>query len=136
MVAGANGLNPIPGIDVAADLAIYYNIFGDIRNCYDISEGDATLYAVPVAKKLLELATKEGVKILLKKFAGRVAVKSVAKYIPFIGQAVSAGIGYKMASYAGGEYNDYCYRFAEDVMDKLIAEKVAEISHEVPILSA
>ncbi len=136
MVAGANGLNPIPGVDVAADLAIYYNIFGDIRNCYDISEGDATLYTIPVAKKLLELATKEGIKILLKQFAGRVAVKSVAKYIPFIGQAVSAGIGYKMASYAGEEYNGYCYRFAEDVMDKLISEKVEEISREVPTLSA
>ena len=136
MVAGANGLNPIPGVDVAADLAIYYNIFGDIRNCYDISEGDAALYTLPVAKKLLELATKEGVSILLKKFAGRVAVKSVAKYIPIFGQALSAGIGYKMASYAGEEYNDYCYRFAEDVMDKLIAEKIAEISREVPTLSA
>lgn len=135
MVAGANGLNPIPGVDVAADLAIYYNIFGDIRRCYDISEGDATLYTLPVAKKLLELATKEGVSILLKKFAGRVAVKSVAKYIPIFGQMVSAGIGYKMASYAGEEYNDYCYRFAEEVMDKLIAEKIAKISAEVPILS-
>ena len=133
--AGANGLNPIPGVDVAADIAIYFGIFSDVRVCYDIDKGDASLYVLPVAKKLLELATKEGIMILLKEFASKATAKTVLKYVPFAGQIAAAALGYKMAVYAGEEYNNYCYQFAKEVMEKLIAEKVAEISAEVPTLS-
>ena len=135
LIAGANGLNPIPGVDVAADIAIYWGMFSDVRICYDIDKGDATLYVLPVAKKLLELATKEGIMILLKEFASKATAKTVLKYIPFAGQAVAAVLGYKMAVYAGENYNDYCYQFAKGVMKELIDKKVAEISAEVPTLA-
>lgn len=135
-VAAVNGINPIPGVDVAADLGIYFKMFAAIRACYDIDKGDAALYALPVAKKLLELLTKEGVTLLLKNFAGRTAVKSVAKYIPFIGQAAAAAIGYKLANYAGTTYAADCSKFAAEVMDKLINAKISEMTVEVPLLAA
>ncbi len=135
-IAGVNGLNPILGADVAVDLGIYFKMFADIRKCYDIEEGDMKYYALPIAKKLLELLTKEGVAILLKNFAGRQMVKSVAKYIPFVGQAAAAAIGYKMADYAGNSYSEDCFKFADGVMDKLIAEKISEFENEIPLLAA
>ena len=122
--ASLNGINPLPGVDVAADIGIYMSMFSDIRAKYDIENDDLTQYAVPIAKKLLELLTKEGVLILLKNFAGKMAVKSVTRYIPFIGQAFAATLGYKMAHMAGEDYNDDCYSFSKDVMDKLIDEKI------------
>ena len=68
-VAGLNGANPIPGLDVGVDLGIYFKMYEAIRDSYDIEEADIKKYmAVPVAKKLLELLTKQGVILILKNF--------------------------------------------------------------------
>ena len=71
-LAGANGLNPILGVDIAADLGIYYKMFQDIRDVYGIAEADFKLYmGVPLAGKLLQLLTKEGLVLLLQQLSVR-----------------------------------------------------------------
>ncbi len=125
--AAVNGINPIVGVDVAVDLGIYFKMFGAIRNRYGIDHGDLKLYALPIAKKLLELVTKEGLMILLKNVAGKATARTVLKYIPFAGQAAAAALSYKMAEYAGETYEEDCYAFASGVMDDLIERKVAEL---------
>lgn len=120
-MAAVNGINPILGADVAVDLGIYFKMFGAIREVYGIDDADLNGYvALPIAKKLLELATKEGVVLLLKNFAGRSLVRSMAKFVPFVGQGISAGISYKMADYIGHKYDDDCCEMAKAVMDELI----------------
>lgn len=125
--AAVNGINPFLGVDVAVDLGIYFKMFGAIRDRYGIDHGDLKLYALPIAKKLLELVTKEGLMILLKNVAGKATARTVLKYIPFAGQAAAAALSYKMAEYAGDTYEADCYSFAGGVMDEMIERKVEEL---------
>lgn len=126
-VAGLNGANPIPGLDVGVDLGIYFKMYEAIRDSYDIEEADIKKYmAVPVAKKLLELLTKQGVILILKNFAGRLFFKNVLKFIPGLGTAASALLGYQLARMAGSDYREDCRSFAASVMDTLIKELVEE----------
>ena len=128
IMASANGINPFVGADLAVDVGIYFKMFSDIRNCYGISENDIKSFMmIPVAKKLAELLTKQGIMLFIKSFGVRFAAKSVLKYIPFAGQAVAAAISWKMAKYAGDDYNDECYDFAKKVMDKLINDKIKKL---------
>ena len=127
-LAGANGLNPILVADMAVDIGIYLKMFANIRSCYGIEQDDFNLYAVfPIAKKLAELLTKQGVILLIKNFGTRFVIKNTSKYIPFVGQAVSATIGWNLAKYAGEQYNSDCRELAKDVMNELIYKEILKI---------
>ncbi|MBQ9762889.1 MAG: 50S ribosome-binding GTPase [Phascolarctobacterium sp.] len=127
-LAGANGLNPILVADMAIDVGIYLKMFADIRKCYGIEQNDFNLYVVfPVAKKLAELLTKQGVILLIKNFGTRFMVKNTSKYIPVIGQAVAATISWNLAKYAGEQYNNDCIELAKDVMNDLIHKEIMKI---------
>lgn len=127
-LAGSNGINPFFGVDVAAEVAIYFQMFKAIREAYDIADDDLNIYyGLPVAKKLLELLTKQGVLVLLKSFGSKVVAKNVLKYIPFAGQATSAVLSWKLASMAGSDYSADCYLLADSVMEKLIDKYTNEL---------
>ncbi|WP_226086010.1 hypothetical protein [Mesobacillus sp. S13] len=70
------------------------------------------------SKLVGKLITKEVVAILLKKISTRVAVKSVTKFIPFVGQAVSAGISFGAMKYLGNSHIDECYEVCKRVIQK------------------
>ena len=128
-LAGANGLNPILGVDIAADLGIYYKMFQDIRDVYGIAEADFKLYmGVPLAGKLLQLLTKEGLVLLLQSFGSRLAAKNAVKYVPFIGQAAAVALGWQLCKMAGNDYNSKCQQFADEVLDELIDEALAKVN--------
>lgn len=123
--AGLNGVNPVPGLDLGVDLGIYFKMYGAIRDSYSIQEADLKKYLmVPVAKKLLELLTKQGVLLLLQRYAGRLFFKDMLKIIPGLGTAVSALMGYQLAKITGSDYQGDCKSFAESVMASLIKEFV------------
>lgn len=124
--SAANGLNPIPGLDIGVDLGIYFKMFADIRQDYGIDEKDfGTYMAVPIANKLLGLLTKEGVLLLLKSFGTRFAAKSVLRYIPLVGQASAAMLGWMLCEATGDSYSQDCYSFAWDVMDRQINKEIS-----------
>jgi hypothetical protein len=54
---------------------------------------------------------------LLKKIGVRVAAKQVTKFIPFVGQAVSAGISFGAMKYLGNSHIDECYAVCKQVID-------------------
>lgn len=120
--AGANGVNPLFGADIAADIAIYFKMFSAIKEDFDIEDNEleGRYCTYPLAKKLLELMTKNGVLLLLKSFGGKQVTKSVCKYIPFAGQAIAAALGYMLAKDAGESYVNDCATLAWQVMDKEI----------------
>jgi GTP-binding protein EngB required for normal cell division/uncharacterized protein (DUF697 family) len=121
--AAANGINPVPGVDVAVDISIILKLFKEIRDDYGLSDSflvnlkQSSIPAVGrLANNVVQYAVKEGIMILLKSFAGRQVVKSVAKYIPFVGQAIAAGIGYAITSNVGNSYLDDCHKLAEEIL--------------------
>jgi len=134
-LAAANGVNPLPGVDIAADVGIYLKMFSEVRSIYDIEEYDLeNNTALPVAKTLLTLLTRQGVLLLLKSLAKRMAFRALVKYIPFVGQAAAVYSGLRMAEYAGRDYEEKCYQLAGDVMARAIEERVAlpVVKEDVP----
>jgi hypothetical protein len=118
--SAANALNPISGVDIAVDVSVLVVLFKEIRDAYGLTENRLhDLAAGPlsaIAKEVGEFATKQGILMLLKRFAGREVVKSVAKYIPFVGQLVAAAIGFGVTKSAGDWYLESCHQLAEETL--------------------
>ena len=127
-MAAVNALNPIPGTDIAIDIALLTNLFSEIRKTYglDDKESFSAYLGVPLAQKILDQATQEGIMLLLRKFAASGIGKNVMKYIPFIGQAIAAMIGFAVTSAAGNSYLNDCHELAVEIMRKVVdSEKEA-----------
>lgn len=125
--AAANGANPLPGVDVAADVAILTTLFVTLRAAYGLEQEPLPAKALtlplvaPQITRLVTFGTKQGALMLLKQFAKRATVKQVAKYIPFLGQLVAGGLGYSMALQAGNSYLDDCHTVARALLDHELA---------------
>jgi len=122
--SAANGINPIPGADIAVDLSILVKLFSEIREAYGLNDGFLSKLkesAIPVVARLannaVKYATTEGILLLIKNFLGRQAIKTVAKYIPIIGQAIAAGLGYAITSNVGNSYLNDCHELAEQILE-------------------
>ena len=115
-LAAANGLNPIPGLDVSVDIGLILKMSNDITAIYGLNKEDQDYYKGLVdlpnqvqlkaalskaAQYLAKYGAKEAIMILLKRFAASVATKSLSKWVPLVGQAIAAGIGFKMTSSLG-----------------------------------
>ncbi len=130
-LAAANGLNPIPGIDIAVDIALLQKMtervitaFGLTRDQLEtlakVSVGSVTLdRLLDIAAPVLSRLATAGVVSLFKE-AGTEVVQSTARrevaqqggryffkygirYAPLVGQLVSAGVGFA-AAYLYGKY--------------------------------
>lgn len=122
--SAANAMNPIPGADIAVDLSILFKLFSEIRESYGLSDdflGKLAQSTIPIVSRLasntIQYATKEGILFLLKNYLGRQAVKSFSKYIPFVGQAIAASIGYAITYSAGNAYLENCHKLAEEILE-------------------
>ncbi len=123
--AAANAINPIPGADIAVDVTILYKLFAEIRAGYGLNDEALSVaknsqiqVMASLSNNIVKYAAKEGILYLLKSFIGRVALKSVAKYIPFVGQAIAAGLGFAITKTAGDYYLNECHQLAEETLNR------------------
>jgi hypothetical protein len=116
--AALNGLNPLLGVDAAIDAAIIYKMYSNIRKTFDINEKMIvdSLMTTTTKNFLLKGMSKKGVTIILKSLAKKLASKTVFKYIPLVGQATAACVGYQIVKEAGEDYVLACYQVAQDDM--------------------
>ena len=136
--AGAvNAINPLPGVDIAVDFGMIQMMFSDFRSIFGIDEEvvEKTLtmyevalpiaqrFGVPAAKTIFNWATKEGLTMLLKKFGKEQLAKEIGKYIPVVGWALAAGLGYKMIVWAGEKYIDNCFEVAGNYLEYFAVNK-------------
>ena len=56
--------------------------------------------------------TKTLIMTLLSKMGVKVASKSVAKFVPFVGSAVAGGISFSAMTYMGNRHIEECYQIA------------------------
>jgi GTP-binding protein EngB required for normal cell division/uncharacterized protein (DUF697 family) len=121
-LSAINGFNPIPGADLAIDLSALAALLMRIRSHYGLSDARLERYLQyapaikALADKVLRYATREGLMRLLKRFATRQVEKQVTKYIPMIGQAVAASVGFGITLQVGLEFLDACHELALTVM--------------------
>ncbi|WP_445748780.1 GTPase [Polaribacter sp.] len=127
-LSAANGLNPIPGTDVAVDLSLLFAMGKQIENLYGLDNNQWNYTNTLIKKetiiiltpKILNFAkkyiTKEAIMILLKRAGVKVAAKSFIKWIPFVGQVIAAGIGFKMTSTIGNDMINDAEKLAIDIL--------------------
>ncbi|MBW7476677.1 hypothetical protein K0T92_18320 [Paenibacillus oenotherae] len=120
-VSAATAVVPLPGVDTAADIAIMLELVPAINRKFGLSPEQiehldsatkAKFFVIitSIGSELIgKVITKELIIKLLKKIGVRVSVKQVAKYIPLIGQALSAGVSFGAMKYLGNSHIDECY---------------------------
>jgi small GTP-binding protein len=125
LASAANGINPLVGVNSAVDIGIIVTLFRNIADSYGLNNKflDALMqnknsHIVQMSASVLNYLTRDGVLILLKKVGGRVAVSAFARYIPFIGQAISAGLGYALVSNAGKTFLGTCHELAGRILEE------------------
>ncbi|SFE96769.1 hypothetical protein SAMN05428981_11151 [Bacillus sp. OV194] len=64
------------------------------------------------------VVTKQMISLLLKKAGKRIAVKQVTKFVPFVGQAVAAGISFAAMKYLGNSHIEECYQVCKKMIEE------------------
>ncbi len=128
--SGGMSLIPIPGVDIAGDVAMLLQLIPAINQKFgltpeQIDELDThhkvLIYAMAkkVGSDLVGRAiTQRLVVAALKKVAGRMAAKQVLKYIPFAGQAAAVALSVAAMMYLGNTHVDACYEIAGEAIRK------------------
>lgn len=132
--AAANGLNPLPGVDISVDLGVFYSMLKDIRETFGIrDEQKIKRYEIlgPTAKKLIDEVCQYMVenyanKLLMelaKAFGKKFTEKQFTKLIPLVGNVASALLGAAMTRKVGEKYIDDCYELSKMIMEHTIEQK-------------
>ncbi|MCX7205893.1 MAG: hypothetical protein NT086_07900 [Proteobacteria bacterium] len=119
---------PVLGVDVAADVAIMLELIPAINRKFGLSQDQIEGYS-PATKQLIyavikktglalvgQTITKTLITQALKKVAGRAAVKQVLKFVPFIGWAANAAIGFGAMKYIGNSHVEDCFEVCKNIL--------------------
>jgi small GTP-binding protein len=132
VASAANGLNPIPGIDVSVDVGILVNMVNQIFRIFGMSPEQIQFmeekFPSPhwegikqgIAKLAARYLTSEALILVLKRMSGRVAVKQLSRFLPFVGQLIAAGIGYKMTTALGEQVVNDVEKKACDLFNQMV----------------
>ena len=135
--AAVNGPNPIPGANVGVDVSILFALFASIRKTYELTDEDLLQVqemAIPamahVAKNVVEYGTKTGLMLLLQKFAKREIIKRLGAYVPVVGQAIAAGMGFAITRKAGMAYLNDCHTLALQILEHEAEMDYYKVKHD------
>ena len=131
-LAAANGLNPVPGLDIATDISILIklghtvaDIYGLTAKKFEFMERLLGPKAIPslmakVAQFAAKYLAKEGIILILKRMATRITAKQVSKWVPFVGPLISAGIGWKATFMLAEDMVDEAENLAREILEAII----------------
>ena len=104
-------------------MSVLVKLFQELRQNFGLNDsllGNLKESAVPtvstLANNIVRYAAKEGIMLLLKQFLGRQVLKTAAKYIPIVGQAIAATTGFAITYSVGKSYLSDCYELAEKIL--------------------
>lgn len=135
--SAAAAVIPVPGVDVTADISIMLSLLPEINEKFGLAPSQLEKLEAKVKGRIFVIATSIGsqfvgrvvtkrmIAVLLKRAGKRIAVKQVTKYVPFVGQAVAAGISFGAMRYLGNSHVDECY----EVCKKMIEEEQTVAVH-------
>jgi len=124
-LASAAALVPLPGLDIAVDIAAIMKLIPDINAQFGLtpeqierlSPGRRVLvYKAMVAigsMMIGKLVTKEIAIEVLKTVGVRMSAKQVGKYVPVAGQALAVVLGFAAMKYVGHQHIRDCRRVVE-----------------------
>lgn len=124
-VASVASLVPLPGLDIAVDIAAVMKLIPEINQEFgltpeqiaQLSPGRQMLVyksIVAVGSVLIgKLVTHEIAIEVLKTVGVRISAKQVGKYVPIAGQALSVALGFAAMKYIGHQHIRDCQRVIE-----------------------
>lgn len=138
LLAAANGINPIPGLDISVDIGLLIKMGNDVKGIYGLSAENQDFNleflgkkkAALIATKALQFTTKyigkESIMLLLKKAGAVIATKTAAKWIPFVGQAIAATAGFLLTSSIGSNMISDAEKVAKETFDAFKTLRIKE----------
>jgi uncharacterized protein (DUF697 family) len=127
MSAGAV-LVPVPGLDIAADIALLMRLIDEINRAFGLTH--ESIERLSPGKRVLvyralvavggmmagKVVTRELVVRALGTVGVRLTTKQAAKYVPLAGQALAAGISFTAMRYVGLQHIKDCERVVRAVI--------------------
>lgn len=145
LMSAANGLNPIIGLDVTADVAILTRMVKQINSIYGLEEEQirftetilpgikSSPYWAGISQRAMKFSasylSKTAITAALRRIGtlgAGLTSKLLAKYLPLLGYAVASGIGYKMTISFG---ENYCAE-AESESQAILNEVISQAGRE------
>lgn len=121
--SAANAVNPLPGLDILADISILLAMAQHVLRTFGIDPQKdekklVRLLGAKGAKELLQYVSKRAIPTILKRFSGRLATAQATKWIPIVGQGASVIIGAAVAETFGNDCISRAYDAAKaDMLD-------------------
>lgn len=125
MVSAGAAVVPIPGADIVADIGLLTKLLPEISKRFGLDHEQVQKLEPQLAQQAFVMAsslgntmigrmvTKRIVVALLRRMGARIAVGSMAKFIPFAGSAVAATISFGAMKLAGNAHIEDCYATAK-----------------------
>lgn len=127
LLAAATSLIPIPGIDLATDVAVMLRLIGRINESFGLSDEQVAQLS-PARQALVyrllsaaggTLATRLATPALLARIVRIVGVRltamEAARFVPVAGQIVAAGIGYWSVNTVAMRHIARCERLVAEI---------------------
>lgn len=119
---------PIPGADIAADIGLLANMLPRISQAFELDHDSIDKLDPDIAHRVFVIAASLGNNVigrlvtrrlavaLLRRMGLRVASASIARYVPVIGSAIAASVGFGAMKLAGNAHVEDCYRTARAML--------------------
>jgi uncharacterized protein (DUF697 family) len=124
---------PIPGLDIGTDVAILLQLLPRINEKFGLTPTQieqldvetkrvVMMFISAVGSNLIgRLITRELVAKLLMKMGVRLTTQGVVKYVPLLGQALSASLSFGAMRLLGNRHIDDCYEVARRALLEAVA---------------
>jgi uncharacterized protein (DUF697 family) len=124
LLAAGAAVVPIPGVDLATDIGVLTTLLPRISERFGLSHEQVQTMEPHLARQVLVMAaslentvigravTKRIVMALLRRLGTRIVAGSVTRYVPVIGSAMAATIGFGAMKMIGNAHIEDCYRTA------------------------
>lgn len=128
MVSGGAAALPVPGMDIGVDVAILVKLLPEISRQFGLTAEQIQTLDPAMKQRVLVLAgtvgseligkfiTKQLIVQILKRVGIRVSVKSVTKFMPIVGSALSASISFTAMRMLGNGHVNDCYEVAKRLL--------------------
>lgn len=129
LLSAAASAVPVPLADIATDVVLLRQIIPRISERFGLSKEQIDEYNPQVAVFIYDIAKRLGAKMIgsyitkelimqiLKKAGIRLTAKQAARYVPVIGQAVSASISYAAMRVIIHSHINQCYKVVRAVIE-------------------
>ena len=139
LLSAANAFNPIPGLGLAADIGLLLKLSRDLVAIYGLTSEHldhgihlhlkSKAWGLQLKRRTLRaiesLLTRKGIVAILRRFGLGLEVKELARWLPYVGQAIAAITGYRLTSSYAQEAMARCEAQAFQVLKEWQPQKIS-----------